>query len=193
MGKIAGIAAIVVAVFQGSAATALAEERILPWQVLSVVTADWTDDGGMDRAVLYDDGTDDAALAIYVGANGGFERLAFDPDIAWFGAMWGTMPWLEVSDAGSLLIKSGNEAIGRNRWSQTLTVAFRGGAFVVAGYTSTWYDTLDMENNGTCDVNYLTGKGEVAKGEAAAKPFGFAKGALRVGDWTDSNVPPGCN
>lgn len=193
MGKIAGIAAIAAAVFPGSVATALAEDRIAPWQVLSVVTADWTDDGGMDRAVLYDDGTDDAALAIFVEADGHFVRRAFDPDIAWFGAMWGTMPTLEVSDAGSLLVMSGNEAIGRNRWTRTLTIAYRDNAFVVAGYTYTWFDTLDMENNGTCDVNYLTGRGELVKADKPAKSFGFAKGALPVGDWTDGSVPADCS
>ncbi len=58
-----------------------------------------------------------------------------------------------------------NESIGRDRWHQTLTVAWRGNAFVLAGYTYEWYDTLNVSENGKCDANLLNGKGEMSWGE----------------------------
>jgi len=57
-----------------------------------------------------------------------------------------------------------NESIGRDRWRQTLTIAWRDGAFMLAGFTCSWHDTPDLANSGTCDVNLLNGKGELEKG-----------------------------
>ncbi len=193
MGKKAEIFGALAALFLCAPATAGADEQVEPWQVLSVVTTDWTDDGGMDRAVLYMDDSNDAALAIYVGDGHRFDLRARHPDIAWFGAMWGTLPSLGLSEAGSLLVHSGNEEIGRNRWSETLTIAYRGGAFVIAGYTYRWYDTLDPENNGLCDVNFLSGRGEITRGEAAPSGFSFRKGGRTLERWSRAEIPPDCS
>jgi hypothetical protein len=32
-----------------------------------------------------------------------------------------------------------------NRWEQTLTIAYRNDQFVVAGYTTDYYDTIDTQ------------------------------------------------
>ncbi|MEO0357403.1 MAG: hypothetical protein AAF386_03740, partial [Pseudomonadota bacterium] len=37
--------------------------------------------------------------------------------------------------------------------------AFRDGAYRVVGLTYNWFDTLDLNNGGTCDLNLITGQG----------------------------------
>jgi hypothetical protein len=73
--------------------------------------------------------------------------------------MAGTEPSLELSSRGSLLLKSGNQSIGRDRWEQTLTIAYRNDQFVIAGLTLEVRDTLDHSAGGNCDLNLLTGQG----------------------------------
>jgi hypothetical protein len=101
--------------------------------------------------------------------------------------MYGQEPWLEASEHGSLKLYSENSAIGRERWEQILTIAYRRGAFMVAGYTYTYYDTLDPDAAGQCDVNLLTGKG-VHNGTS----FKTTLPAMGVSDWTMDTRPPEC-
>lgn len=79
--------------------------------------------------------------------------------VVYSGTMWGKLPWLEVNGKGSLFIKSGNETIGRDRWTQTLLVVYRNKEFPIAGIAYTARDTLDARRLVVCDVNFLTGKG----------------------------------
>lgn len=71
----------------------------------------------------------------------------------------GSESTLEVSPGGSLLIKQQNQGIGRHRFERTLTVAYRGEKYVVAGFTYSYWDTLDPEASGSCDYNLLNGRG----------------------------------
>lgn len=140
-----------------------ADEMVRAGDVIDALTADWNDDGSMDRAILVTNKeTDQADLYLYVGGEAAneFKLDIVRKDAVWVGGMWGTLPSLELSKKGSLLIKSANEAIGRNRWNQTITVAYRNNNFVAAGFTYNDYDTLEPNAAGTqCDVNLLTGKG----------------------------------
>ena len=138
------------------------------------------------RAVLAetDEGGD---LYIYTDAGEGWKLAVEADNIVWRGGMYGQEPWLEATEHGSLKLYSENSAIGRNRWEQILTIAYRGGAFVVAGFTYSYYDTLDPDAGGICDVNLLTGKGE-HKG----KPFKTSFNALPVQEWTMDTRPPEC-
>lgn len=140
-----------------------ADEMVRAGDVIDALTADWNDDGSMDRAILVTNKeTDQADLYLYVGGEAAneFKLDLVRKDAVWVGGMWGTLPSLELSKKGSLLIKSANEAIGRNRWNQTITVAYRNNNFVAAGFTYNDYDTLEPNATGTqCDVNLLTGKG----------------------------------
>ena len=76
--------------------------------------------------------------------------------IVFNGPMWGMSPSLAQAENGSLLLTSEQIGIGRHAWTQTLTLAWRSGAFVVAGYTWSSYDRIDA-GSVTCDVNLLTG------------------------------------
>ncbi|MET1410825.1 hypothetical protein ABVF61_01060 [Roseibium sp. HPY-6] len=139
------------------------------------------------KAVLVDtDGGSD--LYVFKDAGDGWVKAAYAPDIAWRGGAYGQSPWLEASGNGSLKVYSENSAIGRSRWEQVLTIAYRNSIFVVAGYTLSYYDTLDEAMSGTCDVNLLTGKG-IHKD----KPFRASLKALPVQNWTMDTQPQECS
>lgn len=138
------------------------------------------------RAVLAETG-EGADLYIYTDAGEGWVEAAHAKDIVWRGGMYGQEPWLEATEHGSLKLYSENSAIGRDRWEQILTIAYRGGEFVVAGYTFSYYDTLDPDATGQCDVNLLTGRGLHND-----KTFKTRLPATKVADWTMDTSPPEC-
>jgi hypothetical protein len=163
---------------------------IRPERVLSVVTADWNGDGAFDRALLLTSETepDQADLLVYLSESSQAMRLAVSKkNIAWRGTMWGTQPALAITGRGSLVITSGNQAIGRNRWTQKLTVAYRDNAFIVAGYTYTERDTLAPGSHSSCDINFLTGRGVKNK-----KPFSIPARAIALTDWSEAFIPQEC-
>lgn len=102
------------------------------------------------------DNSSDASLVIFSGKTGQLETRT--NAIFWVGGE-GQQPELKITSRGSLQVISMNESIGRNRWHQTATIALRGGYYLLAGYTYSWYDTLDLASAGECDVNLLNGKG----------------------------------
>lgn len=161
--------------------------------VLAAITADWNDDGSMDRAVLVanpeSDGNGvDLYLSLSDDEPNSMKLDLVKKDIAWAGAMFGTLPSLELSGKNSLLVKSANDAIGRDRWNQTLTIAYRDKNFVVAGFTHNAYDTLEPNAKGIqCDINLLTGKGK-----ANGKDITVTEKSPLLKDWKDESVTKVC-
>lgn len=66
---------------------------------------------------------------------------------------------LSVNGAGSLEINQQNSALGRDRWERTITVAYRNGKYVLAGFTFSYRDTLNPASTGHCDYNLMSGRG----------------------------------
>ncbi len=128
MSRPALMAAVVASFVTG---VARAEPRLQ--DVLSAATLSFGDDGAFDRAVLTQNGDAGADLTIFRavpapdGVAAALKPTLVKTDVAWSGRMWGTLPSLSVNGKGSLVIASANDAIGRNRWTQTLTVVLRGG------------------------------------------------------------------
>jgi hypothetical protein len=160
--------------------------------VLSVVTLDFTGNGRLERAVLVQNKDDAADLYLYLSK----DELTTDSvlalvetkkNVAYSGSMWGQLPSLDVNGKGSLLIKSGNEAIGRDRWTQTLTVVYRNKEFLVGGIAYTARDTIDPEGGGSCDLDLLSGKG-LRNG----KPIEAKLAPIRLADWSDERLPKAC-
>ncbi|MDF0601186.1 hypothetical protein P1J78_10640 [Psychromarinibacter sp. C21-152] len=110
-------------------------------------------------------------------------------DIAWTGGI-GQQPDIDVAPNGSIRLHSRNESIGRNRWVQTLTIAYRDGAYRVAGFTYEFYDTLNPDAAGSCDLNLLTGRGFVTRGPGPKKTIAHDVAARRVTDWRESDPIP---
>lgn len=129
-------------------------------QVGEMVQSDLNGDGRVERFTLLDTGNGTVDLQIENTGGG----VIYAENIVWLGGMGG-QPNLEVAANGSLRVLSGNDAVGRNRWNQVLTVAYRNNAYRVAGFTYSWYDTLNLEDNGTCDLNLLSGRGYLTKNE----------------------------
>ncbi|WP_298820306.1 hypothetical protein [uncultured Roseibium sp.] len=159
---------------------------IAPSAVSGMETAPVDGDIYRYKAVLAES-EEGADLYIFTDAGDGWTQDVYAKDIVWRGGI-GQEPWIETTEKGALKVYSENSSIGRNRWEQILTIAYRNGRFLVAGYTYTYYDTLDPESNGICDVNLLTGKGELND-----KTFRTSLKALPVEEWTMDTRPPECN
>ncbi|WP_269581630.1 hypothetical protein [Roseibium sp. Sym1] len=162
------------------------EAMIAPQSVAGSATVPVDGDIYRYRAVLSET-QEGADLYIYTDAGEGWVEAVHARDIVWRGGLYGQEPWLEANEHGSLKIYSENSAIGRDRWEQILTIAYRGGEFLIAGYTFSYYDTLDPDAAGQCDVNLLTGSGVHNETKFKTK-----LPATRVADWTMDTSPPEC-
>lgn len=153
--------------------------------IIKIITGDFNKDGLRDAAMVVEpqQGDDDNGLRIYLGEGYG-GRLKLTENIRNFvwgnNVMAGQLPGLEALANGSFVVTSQNEAIGRNRWSKRVTIAFRNGAFIVAGYTYSDYDTLEPGNTTNCDLNLLSGKGILNE-----KAISFKAIRQTVVDWVD--------
>lgn len=110
-----------------------------------ILLASETEPDRADLIVLTDWRTDPASAPLLVARS-----------IAFNGSMWGMAPALEQAENGSLRLTSQQTGIGRFPWQQTLTIAHRDGAFILAGFSYGSYDRM-AGHRGSCDVNLLTG------------------------------------
>jgi len=168
-------------------------------RIVSVATGDLDGDGARDAALLVapdPDGTDDHALVVLRGT--GFDEGAMEPWLSYPNAAWGgtglvvgNRPSVDFTASGSLMLTSGNAAIGRNRWNQTVTLAWRDERLLVAGFTYSFYDTLDPDANGGCDVNILTGNG-VSTDNGRESRVSLDGQRLELGTWLAAGAPILC-
>jgi hypothetical protein len=161
-------------------------------RVVSTVTLSFEDNGSTDRAVLVENFDAGADLYIFREIEGAKLDAPVKPALvkkaaAWSGAMWGSRPSLEANANGSLVIKSQNDAIGRDRWSEALTIVYRNHEFLVAGVAYESHDTLEPKVGGNCDLNFLTGKGA-----RNGKPVETKFGVIRLSEWSDEKLPKEC-
>ncbi len=170
-----------------------APPAVPPSKIVSAASGAWTDDGSVGRAVLIDD--DDNAsvdLVIYSGnstnPDQGLKLAAFAHDIASSGNMMGNTAELRQTQKGALQIYSENMAIGRDKWERTMTLAYRGGHFVVAGLTMSAFDDLKPNSGVSCDLNFLSGVGKLGK-----KTLKVAAGGIPVDKWSEDMIPAACN
>jgi len=159
-------------------------------QPISFVSTDWNGDGLEDMAFLITSAPREpkATLLIYLSEAPDLLRLAIrKEDIVWHGSMYGNEAKLSLNDQGSLMISSQNEAIGRGRWNQKIIAMYQDGAFIIAGYTYSYRDTLDPTAGGTCDINFLT-----RRGVRNDNPFRIDRAPINLIDWTESSIPTEC-
>jgi len=171
-----------------------AADAIDPDRIIFAATGDWDKDGTSDLAMLVapadDSGEDDNSVYIYLN-DGDTDRLKLKTVVA--NKVWGDLtmagraPSITALANGSILITTHNDSVGRDRWEQKLTVAYRNFDFVVAGYTYTSYDTLDPDNTAECDFNVLTGKGK-----SSGKPVATKGEIVLLKDWSDDRGQTVC-
>ncbi|RJT36369.1 hypothetical protein D3227_19940 [Mesorhizobium waimense] len=80
-----------------------------------------------------------------------------------------TEPELTVLPNGSMKFYLPAMPQGSERTNQTLTIAWREGAFIVAGFTYEHDDALKDNAKSSCDYNVLTGKGKSSKQQPDGK------------------------
>jgi hypothetical protein len=143
-------------------------------------------DGRPDRAVLVRHARGAGAdLLIYLRA--GSEAL--DPsrkaDIRKDDVAHGHVMQLETNNKGSLLVHYGCGGCS-NDYETTLTIVYRGSDFFVAGFSYNWET---REGAGSCDINFLTGKGVRSRGLAKAKRIRTRFTPVRLADWSVDKQP----
>ena len=174
------------------AAPPAAPSAIAPSKIVSAASGAWTDDGSMGRAILIDD-SDNASvdLAIYIANSADpsqdLKLAAFAHDIASSGNMFGNTAELRQSKKGALQVYSENTAVGRDKWERTMTLAYRGGHFVVSGLTLSAYDDLRPGSDSSCDINFLSGKAK-----AGRRMIRLPAGGIPVEKWTEDMIPKAC-
>ena len=154
------------------------------WEPVREVEADLDGDGLAETYRLEDNGQGSVDLLVSEGG-----RIREVPGAAWTGGMAGQAPELGVSPAGSVLLTSMNDAVGRDRWRLTLTIAHRQGDWRVAGITYDWRDTLDPAAWGRCDLNFLSGRG-VVETEKGSREIAAPGPAPLLWDWRDGGFNP---
>lgn len=186
--------AVMTALFGLCAQMACAAEAIDPERIVFAATGDWDKDGNPDLAMLVSppEGGDEEDHAVYIyledGDTGGLKLKTVAANKIWGDlTMAGRAPSITALPNGSILITSHNDAVGRDRWEQKLTVAYRNFDFVVAGYTYSSYDTLDPDNTSECDFNVLTGKGK-----SNGKPVATKGEIVLLANWSDDRGQSVC-
>jgi hypothetical protein len=166
-------------------------------RIIAMASGDWNKDGTADLAVVAtpgDDSGDDNGLYIYL-AKPEESRLTLAlslPNSVWGNlTMYGQEPELSALANGSFTLRTKNESIGRERWQETLTIAYRNFDFIVAGYTYSSYDTI-AEDGGEnaasdCDLNVLTGKGK-----SNGRPVSDKPRFVMLKDWANSIPRAAC-
>lgn len=189
----------------------LAVAESAPGRLLAALSADWNADGILDAATLVQAADGMADLVVYLGTGvTGLEPVVAVASVVFAGPMAGQLPTLSARTDTSFAINSEQTGIGRTPWFQSITVALRGGEFLVAGYSYSFYDRLDLAHFGSCDVNLLTGDFSVTQGpgdgtasdtgsDGATEAPGIvtegraARGAFALADLTEGYVAPACD
>ncbi|MGB0798373.1 MAG: hypothetical protein ACPGRD_03535 [Planktomarina sp.] len=137
------------------------------------------------------DGDDLAETILFLYPTAGTTHLLISPvnkptvlaqDFVWRGTT-GQEPTLSVAPNGDLRVTSGNQALGRDRWLLIQTIAFHQGAYRVTHATYNWFDTNDINNAGTCDVNFITGAGKRRLAGQGEQAYTVAPTAMVISDW----------
>jgi hypothetical protein len=96
---------------------------------------------------------------------------------------------LEFAAKGNSLVVTTGCGGCSNDVSTTLTIVHRDGTFVVAGYTLAWETRT---SSGTCDVNFLTGKGTLQRDGGKARVLRGKFAPIKLDEWSEEKRPKEC-
>jgi hypothetical protein len=159
-------------------------------EVLHEVTLDIDNDGTADRAALIRDaGSKTVDLYIYLAGGAAKLDLSRKP----------TLLKKDLADHNILRLEARKNSLKviygcggcSNDYRITLTIMHRSDEFWIAGFTLDW----DTRNGlGSCDFNFLTGKGFVTRGlTGREKPFKGPAGPIKLADWSYERRPAACD
>lgn len=179
-------------------ATPAVAENSIQNSVIAALSGDWTEDGVPDAAFLIraDGGMSDLLIMTgdpvdgLVPATGAIAAVFAGP-------MAGQTPGLVARSDTSFVVTSEQIGIGRTPWTQRVTIAYRDGSFVVAGFTYQFYDRIDPSRTGMCDVNLLNGQYQVEWGPGDEQPQHSVTGtdgprAFPVAQLSEDTFPKPC-
>ena len=198
-------------------------EVALKHEALYDVTLDIDGDGKMDRAVLvlvgpgradfgeltkdrYGIGEGERVdLHVYLGEGAAPLDISRKPSFVKENIVdveqtnWVQPP--ESRGKGALVVTSVYGWGASKSMGEGLTIIYRGGEFLVAGYTLDWEwatavntPVFDVKtSDGTCDINFLAGKGDVSFDGNAKKPLKGKFKTTRLADWSEKKRPKICD
>ena len=170
-----------------------------PGAPIAALSGDWNGDAASDAVLLVRAADGMADLVLYQGnPEEGLQPLITLPGAISAGPLAGSAPALESRGERGFAIVTQQTGFGRTPWTQAVTVAFRNGTYMVAGFDYDFYDRLDLSHYGGCSVNLLTGRftltlgpGDEAPEVHRAGPVGEA--AFPLAALTDGYWPPACD
>jgi hypothetical protein len=150
-------------------------ELIESQKIITAVTGDWNGDGAVDLAMIVEtEPTDPMDMHFFLKDKehnflrpaevvrgqifaewNGYDRPGYENS--------DTEPDLTALPNGSIKLYMPAMPIGSERTNETLTIAYRNGAFVVAGFAYDYKDYQRDNVESACDYNVLTGKGTSSK------------------------------
>ena len=147
------------------------------------ITLDLGHDGKMDRAALVRHPTGPSAdLMIYLAVGDDKLDLSRRPTMLKKDLADGQVMGLQGSSKGSLIVNFGCGGC-RNDVETKLTIVYRKGEFWIAGFNYDW-ETQDW-GTGSCDINFLTGRGNWSRELARSKPIKAKFARIKLADWSD--------
>ena len=107
-----------------------------------------------------------------------------------------TEPELTMLPNGSIKFYLPAIPVGSERTNQTLTIAWRDGAFIVAGAAYDYHDYLKDNVESACEYNVLTGKGKSSKkqpdGSTKHKTVSVEGQTIAFKDWNPGTAFAAC-
>jgi hypothetical protein len=183
------VLALVAAMAVAPAGTRAADKPAL--EVLSQITLDMDRDGKLDRAAMvHNPQSIYADLYIYLGAGAEPLDLAHKPTFVKKDFTTDPVLGLASDGKGALVVKYGRVGLGSNQYEMRLTVVHRRGGFWVAGFSNDW----DMRDGsiGSCDINFLTGKGVASHSNAKPRPIKAKFVPIKLSDWSEDRQLKTC-
>lgn len=153
------------------------------------VTLDMDRDGRPDRAMLVEDTDGSADLSIYLAAGDGKLDLSRAPSVVKKDLTSGLILGFESRGKGSLVLVFGCGGCSNDN-ETTLTIVYRRGDFLVAGYRLAWDTRYSM---GDCDINYLAGKGSLSRDQGRRKALKGRFAPVKLADWSAETRPEACD
>jgi hypothetical protein len=158
-------------------------------RVMATLTLDLDGDGAADRVVLVEPSDSDPSIAellVWVSSSTNASKPLHDRSLAVSLGTWGGLPELRADRAGEFTVVAQNDAIGRDRWRQMVTLSIQREALAVLRYEFSQRDTLAPNSESRCVLDFAAGTGVLA-GKGIAIPHGQVPlNALKA------HLPDGC-